>query len=115
MLLIFQIALGVWFGSALFRYYTVERPAQDAFRRQRAAEDREMARDRERHARNAAAKAALEPELSKLEEGARNAFLCAWEDGRASLTRTCLAEFVKRYEWKHSPANPDFYRDEYVR
>jgi hypothetical protein len=95
MLLIIQIT----FAIVLAHYFIIERPrireADRKATRERAAADREMERDRARHAYNAAAKAALEPELAKLDVHVRTQFLIAWEDGEAAPTRESLARFVE--------------------
>jgi hypothetical protein len=95
MLLIIQIAAAI-----VLAYYVIQWPrlreADKQAKRERGAVDREMVRDTARHARNAAAKAALEPELAKLDPHARTMFLVAWESGETVLTSESLAAFVQR-------------------
>ncbi len=98
MLLIIQTALGIGIGYFVFIQLPRLREADKQARRERDASDREMARDTARHARNAAAKAALEPELAKLDEHTRTMFLIAWEDGKAMLTSESLVAFVRRQD-----------------
>jgi len=96
MLLIIQIAAGIVLAYCIIQWPRL-READKQARRERDAVDREMARDTARHARNAAAKAALEPELAKLDPHTRTMFLIAWESGETALTSESLASFVQRH------------------
>jgi hypothetical protein len=102
-------------GYAARVAYTIGRD-NEARRRERATEARELARIERRRAIRAAALAALKPELDKLDEATRTAYLCATEEdgGGALLNHGSLAAFVKQREWRHSPENPDYYRGMYT-